>query len=164
MRGPQVPSLPVSQPSLAPPKAPHQLNPPQPRTLPVPVLWSQPHLHSSSYAPGGYHLLQEAHPGVRRASVTVHTRITAALLLSPLAGQRGCLLHGWVSGPSTASAQSRHFISDMKNSMTALSRSCWDKTLPDFQWPPAQSLTGTPQCEVPSCLLSVFARSPGRDH
>ena len=60
MRGPQGPSLPVSRPSLAPPKAPHQLNPPQPRTLPVPVLWSQPQLHSSSYAPGEYHLLQEA--------------------------------------------------------------------------------------------------------
>ena len=33
--------------------------------------------------------------------------------------------------------------------MTALSRGCRDKTLPDFQWPPAQSLTGTPHV---SCL------------
>lgn len=95
---------------------------------------------------------------------TVHIQVTAALPLSPLAGRRGCLFHGRVSGPSTASAQSRHFVSDMENFMTALSRCCWDKTLLNLQWPPAQHITGTPQCKVPSCLPSVFARSPGRDH
>lgn len=95
---------------------------------------------------------------------TVHTRITAVLPLSPLAGGWGCLLHGHVSCPSTASAQSRHFVSDTENFITAFSRCCRDKTLRDFQWPPAERITGTPQCEGPSCLPSVFAGSPGRDH
>lgn len=112
---------------------------------------------TSSRKPLGY--LSSAGP-----LFTVHTQVTAALPLSPLAGRQGCLLHGRVSGPSTASAQSRHFVSDMENFMTALSRCCWDKTLLDLQWPPAQRITGTPQCKVPSCLPSVFARSPGRDH
>lgn len=165
--GPRGLSLPISHPTLAPLKASHRLNPHHPHTLPVPVLPSQPQPHSSSCGLSGHHLLQEAPPGCLSSMgppFTVHTQVTAALPLSLLAGGWGCLLHSRVSGPSTASAQSRHFVSDMENFLTALSRCCRDKTLLDFQWPPAQCITGTPQCEVPSCLLSVFAHSPGRDH
>ena len=142
--GPRGLSLPISRPTLAPPKASHRLNPHHPHTLPVPVLPSQPQPHSSSCGSSGHHLLQEAPPGVCRPRGP-----RSLSTLSLLAGGRGCLLHSRVSGPSTASAQSRHFVSDMENCLTALSRCCRDKTLLDFQWPPAQCITGTPQCEVP---------------
>ena len=48
----------------------------------------------------------------------VHTGATAALLLSPLVGGEGCcLIHGRVSGPSPASAQSRRFVSDVNETL-----------------------------------------------